>query len=88
MDRQQKYFLKQLGKKVNYINVSDEDARKGMKDMGMDEWIINSIIEPFEFAKAGHWSAISPVTEQITGNKPINFSQFASDNAVAVRTIV
>jgi len=70
-----------LGKKVNYINVSDEDARKGMKDMGMDEWIINSIIELFEFAKAGHWSAISPVTEQITGNKPISFSQFANDYA-------
>src|SRR5919109_2193432 len=28
---------KQLGKKVNYVNVSDEDAHKGMKDMGMDE---------------------------------------------------
>jgi len=27
----------------------------------MDEWVINSIIELFEFAKAGHWSAISPV---------------------------
>ena len=75
----------QLGKKVNYINVSDEDARKGMKDMGMDEWIINSIIELFEFAKAGHWSAISPVTEQITGNKPISFSQFAGDYAVAFK---
>ena len=75
----------QLGKKVNYINVSDEDARKGMKDMGMDEWIINSIVELFEFAKAGHWSAISPVTEQITGNKPISFSQFAGDYAVAFK---
>src|SRR5207253_2047959 len=41
----------QLGKKVNYINVSDEDARKGMKDMGMDEWIINSILELFEFGQ-------------------------------------
>ena len=75
----------QLGKKVNYINVSDEDARKGMKEMGMDEWIINSIIELFEFAKAGHWSAISPVTEQITDNKPISFSQFASDNAASFK---
>lgn len=75
----------QLGKKVNYINVSDEDARKGMKDRGMDEWLINSIIELFEFAKAGHWSAISPVTEQITGNKPISFSQFASDNAASFK---
>lgn len=80
-----KWWKLQLGKKVNYINVSDEDARKGMKDMGMDEWIINSIIELFEFAKAGHWSAISPVTEQITGNKPISFSQFASDNAASFK---
>jgi hypothetical protein len=56
-----------------------------MKDMGMDEWTINSVIALFEFAKAGHWSAISPVTEQITGNKPISFSQFASDYAVAFK---
>ena len=76
---------KQLGKKVNYMNVSDEDARKGMKDMGMDEWTINSVIALFEFAKAGHWSAISPVTEQITGNKPKSFSQFVGDYAVAFK---
>ena len=74
-----------LGKKVNYINVSDEDARKGMKDMGMDEWTINSIMELFEFARAGYWLAISPVTEQITGNKTISFSQFAGDYAVAFK---
>ena len=74
---------KQLGKKVNYVNVSDEDARKGMKDMGLDEWTINSIVALFEFAKAGHWSAISPVIEQITGNKPISFSQFVGDYAAA-----
>src|SRR2546427_10653166 len=76
---------KQLGKKVNYINVSDEDARNGMKDMGMDEWTINSIMELFEFARAGYWLAISPVTEQITGNKPTSFSQFVTDYAVAFK---
>jgi len=76
---------KAVGKKINYVNVTDVDARKGMKDMGMDEWIINSIIELFEFAKAGHWSAISPVTEQVTGNKPITFSQFAKDYAGAFK---
>jgi hypothetical protein len=58
---------KQLGKKVNYVNVSDEDARKGIKDMGMDEWTINSTIELFEIARAGYASAISSVAEQITG---------------------
>jgi uncharacterized protein YbjT (DUF2867 family) len=35
----------EIGKKVNYVNISDEDARKGMKDMGADEWTINSMQE-------------------------------------------
>jgi uncharacterized protein YbjT (DUF2867 family) len=76
---------KQLGKKVNYVNVSDENARKGMKDMGMDEWTINSMIELFEITRAGYASAISPAVEEITGSKPISFSQFASDNAVSFK---
>jgi len=45
---------KEVGKKVNYVNVSDEDARKGMKDMGMDEWTINSMIKLFEITRAGY----------------------------------
>jgi uncharacterized protein YbjT (DUF2867 family) len=76
---------KQLGKKVNYVNVSDEDARKGMKDMSMDEWTINSMIELFEITRAGYASAISPAVEEITGSKPISFSQFASDNALSFK---
>lgn len=76
---------KQLGKKVNYVNVSDEDARKGMKDMGMDEWTINSMIELFEITRAGYASAISPAVEEITGSKPISFRQSASDNAVSFK---
>ncbi len=76
---------KEVGKKVNYVNVSDEDARKGMKDMGVDEWTINSMIELFEITRAGYVSDISPAVEQVTGNKPITFSQFARDYAGAFR---
>jgi uncharacterized protein YbjT (DUF2867 family) len=72
---------KDVGKKVNYVNVSDEDARKGMKDIGMDEWTINSMIELFEITRAGYASTISPVVEQVTGNKSVSFSQFAKDYA-------
>lgn len=76
---------KEIGKKVNYVNISDEDARKGMKDMGMDEWTINSMIELFGITRAGYVSDISPAVEQITGNKPITFSQFARDYAGAFK---
>jgi hypothetical protein len=70
---------------VNYVNELDEQARKGMKDAGADEWTINSMIELFEITRAGFASAISPVIEQITGNKVISFSQFANDNAASFK---
>jgi uncharacterized protein YbjT (DUF2867 family) len=72
---------KAVGKKINYVNVTDQDARKGMKDMSMDEWTIKSMIELFEITRAGYVSEISPIVEQVTGNKPITFSQFAKDYA-------
>lgn len=72
---------KAVGKKINYVNVTDQDARKGMKDMSMDEWTIKSMIELFEITRAGYVSEISPIVEQVTGNKPITFSQFANDYA-------
>jgi uncharacterized protein YbjT (DUF2867 family) len=75
----------EVGKKINYVNISDEDARKGMKDIGMDEWTIKSMIELFEITRAGYVSTISPVVEQVTGNKPITFSQFAKDYAEAFK---
>jgi uncharacterized protein YbjT (DUF2867 family) len=71
----------EIGKKVNYVNVSDEDARKGMKDMGLDEWTIKSMTELFEITRKGYVLVISPAVEEVTGNKPITFSQFAMDYA-------
>lgn len=76
---------REIGKKVNYVNVSDEDARKGMKDMGMDEWTINSMTELFEITRAGYVSDISPTVEQVTGKKPISFNQFVTDYAGAFK---
>jgi uncharacterized protein YbjT (DUF2867 family) len=76
---------KEIGKKVNYVNISDEDARKGMKDMGADEWTINSMIELFGITRAGYLSEISHTIEQVTGNRPITFSQFAKDYASAFK---
>jgi len=76
---------KELAKKVNYVNISDEDTRKGMKDMGADEWTINSMIELFGIARAGYLSEISTAVEQVTGNKPTTFSQFARNYASAFK---
>jgi uncharacterized protein YbjT (DUF2867 family) len=39
-------------KRITYVNVSDDDARKRMKNSDMQEWAIDSLMELFGFKKA------------------------------------
>jgi uncharacterized protein YbjT (DUF2867 family) len=73
------------GRKINYVNISDGEARAAMKDIGMSDWLINTVSELSEYFRKGKASEISPAVEDVTGNKPISFSQFAKDYAEAFR---
>jgi hypothetical protein len=46
-------------KKLSYVNITQDDARKGMKDIGMDDWFINSLIELYAIERTGYLSSIS-----------------------------
>jgi uncharacterized protein YbjT (DUF2867 family) len=74
------------GTKVTYVNVSDDDACKEMKENGMQEWTINALIELSNFQKAGKASIVSPDVERVTGRKPISFEQFAKDYSETFRS--
>jgi hypothetical protein len=76
---------KEIGRTISYIDISEEDARKGMKEMGMEEWLIGAIMEFNNRIKAGYASKMTDVVKQITGRKPISFAQFAKDYAEALR---
>jgi hypothetical protein len=52
-----------------------------MKQNGMDDWLIDAIMEFYTIIKAGHASKTTNEVEQIIGRKPISFSQFAKDYA-------
>src|ERR687891_2397671 len=67
------------GKKINYVNISDEEARAAMKEIGMSDWLIITVSELSEYFRKGKASEISPAVEEVTGSKPISFSQFAND---------
>jgi hypothetical protein len=58
-----------------------EDARKGMKQMGLDEWLVNIVLELFRIFRVGYGSQITTAVEQITRRKPASFAQFAKDHA-------
>jgi uncharacterized protein YbjT (DUF2867 family) len=73
------------GRKINYVNISDEEARAAMKEIGMSDWLVNTVSELSEYFRKGKASEISSAVEEVTGNKPISFSQFAKDYAEAFR---
>ena len=73
------------GKKIDYVNVSEEDARLGMKHMGWDDWIIGIAMELFDNYRKGYASQVSSTIEELLERNPISFSQFAKDYAWAFR---
>ena len=75
----------QVNKKISYVNVSEEQTREGMKSMGMDEWFVDSMMELYEITRMGYASQVSSAVEEVTGRKPISFSQFARDYAGSFR---
>jgi uncharacterized protein YbjT (DUF2867 family) len=73
----------EAGKKIDYSNISEEDARRMIKEMGMNDWHTNVLVELLRITREGYLSNISSAVEQVTGNKPISFHQFAKDHASA-----
>jgi uncharacterized protein YbjT (DUF2867 family) len=72
----------ELGRRISYIDISEEDARKGMVQSGMSNWLIDIIIDGLNYIIRGDYgSQTSPVFEQITGQKPISFDQFVRDHS-------
>jgi uncharacterized protein YbjT (DUF2867 family) len=70
-----------IGKKISYIDIGEEDARKGMKKMGMEDWLIDAIMEFYYIIRTGHASRTTNAIEQITGRKPVSLEQFVRDYA-------
>jgi uncharacterized protein YbjT (DUF2867 family) len=73
------------GKKIDYVNISDEEARAGMKEAGLDDWLINTISDLYTVYRKGYASEVSYAVEDVTGRKATPFVEFAKDYADAFR---
>jgi uncharacterized protein YbjT (DUF2867 family) len=73
------------GKKIDYVDIPMQEARRRLESSGLSDWWINGILETLEFYRKGHGSEVTSVVEEVTGRKPITFEQFATDFADAFR---
>jgi uncharacterized protein YbjT (DUF2867 family) len=74
-----------LGRKISHVNMSEEDARKGLKEAGLPDLMINGSIEADRITREGLSSYVLPTVEKVTGKKPRSFEQFTRDYVVAFK---
>jgi uncharacterized protein YbjT (DUF2867 family) len=75
----------EINRNISYIDITEEDARKRMKEMGMGDWLTDAMVEQFYSIRAGYASQTTTLVTQITGRKPIPFSQFVKDYVQAFK---
>jgi uncharacterized protein YbjT (DUF2867 family) len=67
---------KETGRRISYVDISEEDLRNGMKKMGIVDWYIDNALELYNMYRSGFRSQTTNVVEQLTEQKPTSFSQF------------
>jgi uncharacterized protein YbjT (DUF2867 family) len=78
-DHVAKILSKETGRPISYVNIPEEGLRDRLKNMGIGDWFIDNALELYDMYRSGHRSRKTTVIEQMTGQKPTSFSQFASD---------
>jgi len=72
-----------IGKKVSYVDIPEEDFRKGAISAGVPPAYADALVDLQRYYVSGAGSRVTPEVERVTGRKPISFDQFARDHASA-----
>jgi uncharacterized protein YbjT (DUF2867 family) len=72
------------GREISYVNLSEGDFRRSLKEAGVDDWFIFVVLLMLDsYYKKGIAAQITNSVEEVTGRKPISFSQFVNDHVQA-----
>jgi uncharacterized protein YbjT (DUF2867 family) len=69
------------GRAVQYVDVPEEAAKKGMLDAGMPPWAVEAMSELNAVDKAGYAAAVTDDVKKLTGKAPVSFLEFAKVHA-------
>ena len=71
------------GRKVQYVDVPEAAAHKGMSDAGMPSWMVDGMMELHAINKAGYAAQVTDAVQKVTGRAPMGFAQFARQHAAS-----
>ncbi len=73
------------GRKITFVDASEEDTRAGLKAGGVPDWLVEALLELNRWQRDGFAEAVLPGVEQATGRMPISFEQFVRDHIEAFK---
>lgn len=74
-----------VSQKVTYVDVSDQDFKKGMVSAGASAQAADAMLELLHYYISGAASRISANVRRLTGTEPLSFDQYARDHAAYFR---
>jgi len=74
-----------LGKPIQYVNVSPEDAKRAQLAAGMPSFLADGLEELFAERRKGKESRVSQIIPTVFGWHPTSFDEFATRNAAIFR---
>ena len=72
-----------IEKPIDFVDVTNEDAIAAMKSIGIPQFNIDMMSSLNEIIRAGYAEGVTSTVEEVNGNIPISFLQFATDYQAA-----
>jgi uncharacterized protein YbjT (DUF2867 family) len=72
-----------LGRRIEYVPITDEVARKGMEKAGMPALLIDALIPFAAFIRSGRAAEVLPTVEEVTSRPALTFLDWAREHAEA-----
>lgn len=70
-----------LNRRIEYVPITDEAARKGMEKTGMPALLIEALIPFAAFIRSGKAAEVLPTVETVTGRPALTFRDWAQEYA-------
>ena len=72
-----------LGRRIEYVPITDDVARKGMEKAGMPALLIDALIPFAAFIRSGRAAEVLPTVEEVTSRPALTFLDWAPEHAEA-----
>ncbi|HEX5011549.1 MAG TPA: SDR family oxidoreductase [Planctomycetota bacterium] len=83
--RQVRLLATALGRPLEYVPISDDQARERLEQAGMPAYLIEALVPFAAVVRSGKAGSVLPTVEQLTGRPALTFAEWARENAAAFR---